>query len=119
MNARTNVTIERKTLGFGVGGLAVVFASMGVAAIVYGTGIMSFNPYNILAWLFGPLGVYTVVHSLATAIDSTYYLVWGTIMLAVAVVSGFYDRMSVFLVIGVLLIVLVIIGLAGYWRSNK
>jgi hypothetical protein len=40
-------------------------------------------------------------------------------MVAVAVVSGFYDKVPVYLVMGILLIVLAIIGIIAYWRSRK
>ena len=110
---------ERKSLGYDAGALAVLVISMGVAAIVYGMGLIGLNVYSLPAWIFGPLGIYTVAYSLIAGRNSTYYMVWGAIMVAVAVVSGFYDKVSVYLVMGLLLIVLVIIGMIAYWRSKK
>ena len=110
---------ERKSLGYGAGALAVIVVSLGVAAIVYSTNWFGLNLYNLPAWIFGPLGVYTIAYSLVSSKDSTYYLVWGTIMIAVGVVSAFYEKMSIFLVVGALLIVLAIIGIIAYWRSKK
>lgn len=110
---------ERKPLGYGVGALAVLVVSIGVAAIVYSMNLVELNLYNLPAWIFGPLGIYTIVYSFAVGKDSTYVLVWGTIMAAVAVVSGFYDKVSPFLVVGILLIVLAIIGAFAYWRNRK
>jgi hypothetical protein len=118
-DARTSMTTERKSLGYGAGALAVIVVSLGVAAIVYSMNWIGLNLYNIPAWIFGPLGIYTVAYSLVAGKDSTYYLVWGAIMVAVAVVSGFYEKMSIFLVMGILLIVLAIIGIIAYWRSKK
>jgi len=111
------MTTERKSLGYNAGALAVIVISLGVAIIVYSMNWIDLSPYNLPAWIFGPLGIYTIAYSLLAGKDSAYYLVWGSIMIAVAVVSGFY--VSVFPVIGVFLIVLAIIGIIVYWRSKK
>ena len=111
------MTTERKSLGYGAGALAVIVISIGVATIVYSMNWIGLSPYNLPAWIFGPLGIYTIAYAFLAGKDSTYYLVWGSIMVAVAVVSGFY--VSIFPVIGVLLIVLAIIGIIVYWRSKK
>ncbi|MCJ7698667.1 hypothetical protein MUO56_00255 [Candidatus Bathyarchaeota archaeon] len=110
---------ERKSLDYDAGALAVLVISIGVAAIVYSMGLTGLNVYNLPAWIFGPLGIYTVAYSIIAGKNSTYYLIWGAIMVAVAVVSGFYDKVSVYLVMGILLIVLAIIGIIAYWRSRK
>jgi len=110
---------ERKSLGYGGGALAVLAISIGVAAIVYGMNWVGLNLCNLPAWIFGPLGIYTVAYSLVAGKNSTYYLAWGAIMVAVAVVSGFYDKVPAFLVVGILLIVLAIIGMIAYWRSRE
>jgi hypothetical protein len=109
--------IERKPFEYGVGALAILAVSIGLAAILYGTGTIAFDLYYVPAWIFGPLGAYTVAYS-AISKDPTYYLVWGTVMLAVAAVSAFYT-VSIFAVIGVLLIVLAVIGIVAYWRSKR
>ena len=67
----------------------------------------------------GPWGVYTVVYSLVASGESTYYLVWGTVMVAVSVVSGFYNVIPALLVLGILLIALAVIGIAAYLRGRK
>jgi len=110
---------ERRPLDYGVGALAVIVISVGVAAIVYGLGLIPLDIINILAWIFGPLGVYTVIYSFVAGKDSTYYLVWGAILVAVGVVSGFYNQVPVFLVFGILIIAVAVIGIIGYWRSRK
>jgi len=111
------MTTERKSLGYSAGALAVIVAFIGVAVIVYSMNWIDLSPYNLPAWIFGPLGIYTIAYAFLAGKDSTYYLVWGSIMVAVAVVSGFY--VSIFPVIGVLLIVLAVIGIVVYWRSKK
>jgi hypothetical protein len=111
------MTTEHKPMGYGAGALAVFVISIGAAAIVYSMNWVALNLYNIPAWLFGPLGIYTVAYSLVAGTNWAYYLVWGTIMTSVAVISGFY--VQPFLVIGVVLIVLAIIGIIAYWRSKK
>jgi hypothetical protein len=110
---------ERKPLDYGIGALAVVVVSIGVAAIVYSLGLIPLDIINILAWIFGPLGAYTVIYSFVGGKESTYYLVWGAVMVAIGIVSGFYNQVSVFLVFGILIIVLAVIGIIGYWRSRK
>ncbi len=109
----------RKPFDYGVGALAVIVISMGIAAIVYSLPLIPLDIVNILAWIFGPLGVYTVVYSVAGGKDSTYYLVWGTIMIALGIVAGFYNQVQPVLVLGILIIVLAMIGVIGYWRSRK
>jgi len=109
---------ERKRFSYGVGALAVLAVSIGVAAIVYSLGL-AFNAYNLLAWIIGPWGVYTVVYSLVASGESTYYLVWGTVMVAVSVVSGFYTVIPALLVLGILLIALAVIGIAAYLRGKR
>jgi hypothetical protein len=118
-DAGTSLKTERKSLGYDAGALAVLMISIGAAAIVYGMNMIGLNVYNLPAWIFGPLGIYTVAYSIIAGKDSSYYLIWGAIMVAVAVVSGFYDKVSVYLVMGILLIVLAIIGIIAYWRSRQ
>jgi len=121
---------EHKPFDYSVGALIILAISIGSAIIIYAGGIQPFNFLDIPSWLlgplgictfiFGPLGVYTVIYSVVARKESTYYLVWGTIILAVAVISGFYNTaVSPFLVIGVLIILLAVIGLIAYMRGKK
>jgi hypothetical protein len=110
---------EPKRFSYGVGALAIIAVSIGVAAIVYSLGLLAFNAYNLLAWFIGPWGVYTVVYSLAASVEATYYLVWGTVMVAISIISGFYNVIPALLVLGVLLIALAVIGVAAYMRGRK
>jgi len=120
ISAGNDMGTERRTINYNVGALVVFFISMGVAAIVYAVGIISFNLFNLPAWAFGPLGGYTLVYSIVAGKDWTYYLVWGTIMVAVAIASAlYYDVTYIIIVIGILVIILAIIGLVAYWRSKK
>ncbi|MGB8779336.1 MAG: hypothetical protein WCD81_01660 [Candidatus Bathyarchaeia archaeon] len=110
---------QRTRFSYGVGALAIIAISLGVAAIVYSLGILAFNAYNLVAWFIGPWGVYTVVYSFAVSGDTTYYLVWGTVMVALGIISGFYNFIPAVLVLGVLLIALAVIGLASYMKGRK
>lgn len=110
---------ETKRLSYDVGAVAVLAVSVGVAAIVYSLDMIPLDVYHLIAWIFGPLGFYTVVYSLMTKRDSDYYLVWGTVMLAVAVISASYNVVSPVLVLGILIIVLAVIGVLAYMRSRK
>ena len=110
---------ETKMFSYGIGASAVVAISIGLAAIIYGLNLLSFNLYVLPAWILGPLGVYTAVYSLAAGRESTYYLIWGVVMLAVAFLSAFYNVTYVLPVLGVLVIVLAVIGVFTYMRSRK
>ncbi len=109
----------RRSLGYGAGSLAVLVVSIGVAAVVYSTSLIAFNTLNIPAWIFGPFGLYTIIYAFATGRDSTYYLAWGTVMFAIAMVSALYTMVNPIIIFGILLIILVVIGLAAYWRGRK
>lgn len=121
---------SRRVFDYNVGALIILAISIGIAIIIYAGGIQPFNFSDIPSWLlgplgictfiFGPLGIYTVIYSIVAKKESTYYLVWGTIILAVAVISGFYNTaISPFIVIGVLIIILAVIGLIAYMRGKK
>jgi hypothetical protein len=122
MHKRDKMTSDQKapskTSGYGAGALVVLVASIGVAAIVYSLPILPFGLFNIPAWIFGPLGIYTLAYSLIARKDSTYYLVWGSVMFAVAIMFAFYT-ISPFVILGVLAIVIAIIGIVAYQRSKK
>jgi hypothetical protein len=106
-----------KSLDYGAGALVVLVASLGVAAIVYSLPILPFNLFNLPTWIFGPLGIYTLAYALIARKDSTYYLVWGSVMFAVAIV--FANVANPFVILGVLAIVIAIIGIVAYQRSKK
>jgi len=107
-----------KTLAYGVGALIVLVVSIGAAAIVYSL-LLTFNLFNLPAWIFGPLGIYTLAYSLIARKDSIYYLVWGSVMFAIALVSALYTVVSPFVILGILAIVIAIIGIFAYQRSKK
>jgi len=111
---------ERISLNYGVGALIVFFISIGSAAVVYAAGLVPFNIFNLPAWAFGPLGVFTLIYSFLAGKDWSYYLVWGTIMVAVAIASALYYNITyIIIVFGILVIILAVIGLVVYWRSKK
>ena len=110
---------ESKGLDYNVGAVAVIVISLGVAAIVYGLQLIPFDLINIFAWILGPWGLFTVVYSFTSNKDTTYYLVWGTIMVAISVIAASYSVMPIFIVLGILVIVLAVIGVLAYWRSRK
>ena len=102
----------------GVGALTVLALSVGFAAIFYGGGIIRFDPFNLPVWVFGPLGVYTLVYSFVAGKDPFYYQVLGSVMFAVAVASALYNVINVLIVFGMLMVVLTVIGLLAYWRKK-
>ena len=108
-----------KPLDYGAGALVVLVASIGVAAIVYGLSLFAFDLFNLPAWVLGPLGIYTLAYALIAGKDSTYYLVWGSIMFAIALISALYTAVSPFVILGILAIVIAIIGIIAYQRSRK
>ena len=113
-----NQSASRKSLDYGVGALIVLVVSVGVAAIVYSL-LLPFNLFNFPAWIFGPLGIYTLAYSFVAGKDSTYYLVWGSIMFAIALISALYTAVSPFVILGIMAIVIAIIGIVAYQRSKK
>jgi len=113
------MTTQPKPLSYGIVGLAIIVISVGLAAIVYALNLIPLDLLNIPAWIFGPLGVYTIVYSFAAGKDSNYYLAWGTIMFAVAIVSATYSKVNIFLVLGILVIVLAVMSIVVYMRGRK
>jgi hypothetical protein len=113
----TDQKAPSKPLDYGVGALIVLVVSIGVAAIVYSLPLLPFNLFNLPAWIFGPLGIYTLAYSLIARKDSTYYLVWGSVMFAVAII--FANVANPFVILGILAIVIAIIGIVAYQRSKK
>jgi len=116
---RTKQNKSFRSLDYGPIALVVLVISVGAAAVVYSVPIIAFNLFNIPAWVFGPLGVYTIVYSFVVGKDPTYYLVWGTVMFAVAIASALYNIIDPFLVFGVLIIVIAVMGLVAYLRGKK
>jgi len=110
---------EPKRFSYGVGALAILAISIGAAAIVYSLGALVFDIYTFPAWILGPLGVYTVIYSIVAGSEATYYMVWGTVMVAVAIVLTFYYVVQPLLILGILVIVLAVIGIAAYLRGKK
>lgn len=106
------------SFGYGAGALAVLIASLGFAAVVYSVNIIPFDYLHILAWIFSPLGVYTLFYALFSRKDPIYYLVWGIIMTCVGVTSATYAVVPPLLVLGILLIIMAVIGIAAYKRSK-
>lgn len=110
---------SRKTLSYGVGALAVLVASLGCAAVVYGLPLLAFNLLNLPAWIFGPIGAYTLAYAVIAGKDAIYYLVWGSIMFAIALISALYMLVNPFVIVGVLAVVIAIIGILAYQRSKE
>ena len=109
---------SRRPLGYAVGSLAFLVASIGFA-IVFFSVYPPFNFYYFLAMALGPWGLFTIVYAFVTGRDFTYYLTWGTIIFAIALISGLYAVINPLVIIGILLITLVIIGVATYWRGRR
>jgi hypothetical protein len=116
---KTDQKAPSKSLNYGVGALIVLVASLGVAAIAYSLPLLTFDLFNLPAWIFGPLGIYTLAYSFVAGKDSTYYLVWGSVMFAFAIVFAFYNVANPFVILGILAIVIAIIGIVAYQRSKK
>jgi hypothetical protein len=110
---------KRRFLWYAVGSLAVLVGSIGVAVIVYSLHLIPFYAYDILFWIFGPWGLYTIIYAFVTRRDLTYYLTWGTVMFCIALASALYTLINPFVIFGILLIVLVIIGVVTYWRGRQ
>ena len=114
-----NSTSSRKPFDYGVGAVVILVVSVGVAAIIYSLNLLPFYLLNIPAWIFGPLGVYTLAYSSIAGKESTYYGIWGVVMVAVAVILGFYNIVNPVFILGILAILIAIIGIIAYQRSRK
>jgi hypothetical protein len=112
-------TMSRKPFDYGAGAIIVLVISVGIAAVVYGLALLSLDLLNIPAWFFGPLGVYTLAYSSIAGKNSTYFAVWGTIMVAIAVIFGFYNIVNPIVILGILAILIAIIGIIAYQRNRK
>jgi len=110
---------ETKLFSYGIGAMAIVAISIGLAAIIYGMGWLAFNLYVLPAWILGPWGVYTAIYSLAAGSQSSYYLVWGVVMITLAFLSAFYKVSYVLPMLGVLLIILAVIGIYTHMKGRK
>jgi len=121
MDAKTGNTMETKPrpLDYNVGAIVIFVISIGLAVVAYAARMIPFDLFNPSTWVFGPLGVYTLIYSFVAGKEWTYYLVWGTIMFAVAIASALYSIVNIFVVAGTLLIILAVIGLVAYWRGKK
>lgn len=106
------------SFNYNVGALAVLVISLGFAAVIYSVNIIPFDYFNLPAWIFGPLGVYTLFYAFFSRKDPVYYLAWGAIMTCVGVVSATYAVVPPLLILGILLIVVAVIGIAAYKRSK-
>jgi hypothetical protein len=65
-----------------------------------------------------PLGAYTIIYAFKAGKDAFYYMSWGLIIFAAGIASALYKMVNVIIILGVLLIVLAVMGLAVYWRKK-
>jgi hypothetical protein len=119
MRMMENKTASRKPFDYGAGALIVLVVSVGIAAIVYGLALLPLNFLSIPAWIFGPLGIYTLAYSSIADGQSAYYAVWGLVMVAIAVIFGFHNVVNPVVILGILAILIAIIGIVAYQRSRK
>ncbi|MEM0233038.1 MAG: hypothetical protein QXD66_02180 [Candidatus Nezhaarchaeales archaeon] len=110
---------KSKKISYGLSALFVIITSLGVAAIVYGEGLLVFNPLNLVAFVIGPFGVYTIIYALISRRDRLYYLSWGLIMSITGLSFALYELVNVIVLVGLLLILLSSLGLLEYWRRKE
>lgn len=109
----------KQDLNYGVGALITITISIGIAAIAYGGGYIPFDLSNLPAWIFGPLGVYTLLTSLFRRPEVFYNLGWSLVFLAITVISAFYKLVNMFVVIGILLIAFGVVSSIAYLKKQK
>jgi len=120
---------EHRSLDYNVGALVIFVISIGLVVIVHAGRNVPFSLFDLPTWflgplgvctfIFGPLGFYTLIYSFVGRKEFTYYLVWGTIMFSLAVISTLYSILNPFIVVGVVMIILAVIGLVAYLRGKK
>lgn len=96
-------------VSYGVGGLAVLTLSIGLALIIHGAGVIKFDISYIPSWIFGPFGAYTLIYGIVHRKDPLYYLIWGTLMLAIALTSILHAIINPLIIIGATLIMIVLL----------
>lgn len=106
-------------VSYGVGGLVVLASSIGLALIIYGGGILKLDVLNIPSWIFGPFGAYTLIYGVISRKESFYYLLWGMVMLAIALASVLYAMVNPMIIIGIFLIAIAILGLISRARAKR
>ena len=111
--------IERRGLNYGVGAVATLVISIGVAIVVYAMKVLTFDLWNLPAWIFGPLGVFTLVYSIVAGKEATYYLVWGVIVTSIGVISAVYNIVNIVVIVGIVIIVIAVIGLVAYLKGGR
>lgn len=100
---------------YGVGALAAVGISLGVALIVYSLGLLPFDWIHLVAWFFGPLGAWTLAYAFVRRQELVYYAFWGIIMLAVALaVPLWLLGVPLPALAGTVILIIVVLGLAAY-----
>jgi hypothetical protein len=104
-----------RRIGYGVGALAIFVISLGVAAVVYGSGLLILS---LLTWILAPLGIYTIVYGLVNRRDTLYYVVWGLVIFVIALIPIVQAVMSPIVILGLLLIILPVMALLTYWRRK-
>lgn len=107
-----------RSLTYNTGMLATLLISVGIAAIAYGGGFIPFVPLNLPAWILGPLGVYTILFAFSSG-EVFFYLGWGSVMLTLATALILYNVVNTFVVLGILLIALALIGLFAYKKQTR
>lgn len=110
---------KAKKFGYGEGALATLAIAIGTAAIIYGTGILTFDPINLIAWILIPVGAYTIIYALKPSKNPLYYASWGLIMVAIGLTSALYKIVNPIIIFGILLIVLATLGLVAYLKRVK
>ena len=110
---------ESRSLSYGMGAVIIIALSLGASMIAYGSGFLIFSLFHLIAWILGPLGVFTMAYPLAGKKEKLYFLSWGSIMTAVAASSILYQIVNVVVVFGVLIIVIAIIALVAYMRRQR
>ncbi|MDQ1279816.1 MAG: hypothetical protein QG670_1078 [Thermoproteota archaeon] len=107
-----------RTLNYDVGIIITLTISVGSAIIAYAGGFVVYDVYNLPAWIFGPLGVYTLVYAY-TKKESSYFSAGGITFLAIAMMSMFYRLVNVVVMIGIFLIVVGVMATITYMREPK
>jgi len=108
----------RRLRNYGAGILVVLLISLGVATIIYANNILPFSPLIIIAWILLPLGVFTCLFAVFAGNDRFYYLIYGVLMVIAGLLVVTSSLILPMTLLGLLLIVLAIIGLAAYWRRK-
>ena len=88
--------------------------------IAYGLGLLAFKLIHVLVWLFGPWGFYTLIYGLAKRGERAYYVLWGIIMIFLALLAPAHQlKWPLLPIIGILILLVAMLAAVAYLAGRR